>query len=196
MRALALLALLLTACTTKYVVVGPTQGPDVGVVTALRHTLLMEEGCTAVNIGRGWVLTAKHCVDELNFLDKTSVGFVAYQAPKRDFAVLFDVARKKDPSVCVRKPALGEHVYAVGYPVQRETRKQALTITDGIISTVEAIGTGEIRTSTPIFFGNSGGGLWGNDGCLVGLTVAAFMDTAENYIVPAGDLPEAVAHVR
>ncbi len=191
MRFLALGALLLSSCVVP-VVVDPTEVRDVGVATALRHTLHMDEGCTAVNVGRGFVLTAKHCVDQFTFLDATSVGVVMFQAPDRDYAVLFDSDRQYDRRACVRSPVLGEHVYAVGYPTQRATRKAALTVTDGIISTTETDNDGQIRTSAPLFFGNSGGGLWANDGCLVGITVAAFMDTAENYIVPAWDLPEVI----
>lgn len=179
MRFLALAALLAVACT-RVVVTSPKE--DVAVSTALHHTLLMSEGCTAVNIGEGWVLTAKHCTNDNVPGDEMSVGTLAYQA-EVDLAILYNQWHAPDPRACLRTPRLGEHVYAVGYPMQRVSKDQALTVTDGVISTVKPTKEGEIRTSAPLFFGNSGGGLWGEDGCLLGITVAAFMDTAENYIV-------------
>lgn len=189
MRHLAIAALLAASCT-RVAVMAPDQGAqDVGVATALRHTRLMVEGCTAEDVGRGWVLTAKHCTHDLPIGEDFSVGTLIYQG-KEDYAILFDAEQIDHASACLRAPQLGEHVYAVGYPVQRATREQALTVTDGVISTVAPTDEGEIRTSAPLFFGNSGGGLWAEDGCLVGITVAAFMDTAENYIVSVESLPK------
>lgn len=185
MRFLAFVVLLAASCTR---VVVATPELDVGVASALQHTVRMSEGCTAVNIGEGWVLTAKHCTDDNNLGDEMSVGTLVFQG-ETDFAVLYNENRATDPTYCLRAPRFGEHVYAVGYPMQRETKKQALTVTDGVISTVRPSPDGEIRTSAPLFFGNSGGGLWAEDGCLLGVTVAAFMDTAENYIVPVDSIP-------
>lgn len=192
MRFVAALALLvaLGSCT-RVVVVGPHHG-DVGVETALKHTVHMVEGCTAVDVGGGWVLTAKHCTDENTFGDLMSVGLLMFQDPKLDYAVLYDAHRYENARACMRAPKLGEHVYAVGYPAQRVNRKQLLTVTSGVISTVTPAPSGEIRTSAPLYFGNSGGGLWGTDGCLLGITVSAFMDTAENYIVSAEHFPKVI----
>jgi S1-C subfamily serine protease len=171
----------------------PGKRRDVGVETALRHTLLMTEGCTAVDVGRGLVLTAAHCVDELSRGDETSVGMVLFQSPDLDFAVLFDTGRLHRPKACLRAPVLGEHLYTVGYPGQVVTGKQELTVTDGVFAG-PGDGEGHYRITAPIWFGNSGGGAWGEDGCLLGLTVSGVVRLpAMNFIVSAADMMDWVA---
>ena len=130
--------------------------PDnVAVVTALRHTVFMpigEGGCTAVDIGGGRIVTAKHCVDDLELGAETSVGRLAFMAPDRDWALLMSQDYIKHAAPVLRAPYLGEHVYAVGFPVQLATSKQELTVTDGVVCG-PSDDVGSLRFTAPIFFG-------------------------------------------
>lgn len=169
--------------------------PNVAVVTALKHTqFFAEAGCTAVDIGYGRVVTAKHCVEDddpernWDIGAATSVGVLTYKSPEFDFAVLVNQDWVKHPVVDLRAPRLGEHVYAVGYPVQLATDKQELTVTDGV-----AAGPfdeeGHLRITAPIYFGNSGGGCWAEDGSLLGITVSGYLSMpGMNYVVSAEDV--------
>jgi S1-C subfamily serine protease len=186
-----ILALLLAACGAAapgpdVVIVTEKSSADVGVVTALKHTRLADDlGCTVVDLGRGIVATAKHCVDELEAGEETSAGVVVYQDPLRDFAFLYDLSRANGERPTLRAPRLGEHVYTVGYPVQVVTEIQELTVTDGVFAG-PSDGEGHLRITAPIYFGNSGGGCWGEDGALVGITVSGVVKMpGMNYIVPA-----------
>lgn len=186
MKALLAAVLCLAAC--RPVVVQVPAQTDVAVSTALQHTVLMTEGCTAVSVGNGMVLTAAHCVDEVQLGADTSVGMLVYRSTVRDFAVLFDTGRLHAAAVKLRAPNKYEHVYAVGYPVQLVSDRQELTVTDGLIAGPVAA-DGEWRITAPIFYGNSGGGVWAEDGSLVGLSVSGILAMpAMNYIVSAGDI--------
>lgn len=173
--------------------------PDVAVVTALKHTLYFEEaGCTAVDIGLGRVVTAKHCVEDddpernWNIGDKCELGMLVYKSPDRDFAVLVDQARVGNPAPNMRAPRLGEHLYAVGYPLQLATDKQELTVTDGVVAG-PLDEENHVRITVPIYFGNSGGGAWAEDGSLLGITVSGFMShQAMYFMVSAEDVAAAL----
>jgi hypothetical protein len=171
------------------VVVDPGDHTDVGVATAMQHTVFAADlGCTAVDVGSGFVATALHCVDELGLGGLTDEGMVIYTSPDRDFAVMFDAARMQQPDVCIRAAVPGEHLYAVGYPMQLPTKAQELTITDGLFAGPRHP-DGSYRITAPIYFGNSGGGAWANDGCLLGLTVSGYLEMpGMNYIVVATDI--------
>ena len=187
MRGLVVAALLLLGSCRPVVVQMPVQ-EDAGVAAGLQHTMLMTEGCTAVDIGRGLVLTAAHCVDQHSPGNDTSVGMLVYQSRSRDFAVLFDTARLANPSVKLRAPNKYERVYAVGYPVQLGSRLQELTVTDGLIAG-PVDDEGCYRFTAPIYYGNSGGGVWATDGALVGLSVSGYLELpAMNYLVSAADI--------
>lgn len=166
---------------------------DIGIATALKHTALADDlGCTVVDVGGGVVVTAKHCVDELEAGAMTEVGVVVYQDEKLDFALLYDLSKAEHSNVEMRAPKFGERVYTVGYPVQLATRTQELTVTDGLFAG-PAGNDGELRITAPIYFGNSGGGCWGTDGALVGITVSGFLDLpGMNFIVPANLVEDAL----
>jgi S1-C subfamily serine protease len=100
--------------------------------------------------------------------------------------------------IAIRQSRVGEHIYVVGFPVQLSTGKQALTVTDGVVAG-PINGDGEVRITAPVYFGNSGGGVWGDDGALIGIAVniyaysgtgsypmpyaaQAFMVPAENFM--------------
>lgn len=183
------LALGLAACSPRTLVVRAPAEQDVAVETGMKHTVFAEKlGCSAIDIGRGVVVTAEHCVDHLALGDETGAGMIIYVSRDRDFALLFDVARLDNPRPTIRAPRLGEHVYAIGYPVQLATKKQALTVTDGIVAGPDD-GEGHLRITAPVYYGNSGGGLWAEDGAFVGVTVSGFLEMpGMNFVVSAADV--------
>lgn len=210
MRRLALALVFLAACATapkpqiNLVVTAPIPS-DVGVATGLAHTLHMLEGCTAVSVGGGFVITAHHCVVKFQAAEDTSVGVTMVNGwsndvdVSRDWALLFNYQLQGEPKVCLRAPRLGERIYSVGYPSQRLDSNQALTVGEGVVAakrTVSANGySGLIRHSATTHYGSSGGGFWAADGCLVGITHGGFPDTDEKYMTPATDFISDVSYM-
>lgn len=192
---LACLAMLFAGCLPQAPVVvdAPALPQNVAVVTALRHTVFFKgPGCTAVDIGHGRLVTAKHCVDDLAIGAVTAIGVLTYMAPDRDFAVIISQERIKHGAPVLRAPRLGEHVYAVGFPVQLATKTQELTVTDGVVSG-PSDEEGSLRYTAPTYFGNSGGGVWAEDGSLLGISVSGFMDHDGMYfMVSAEDVAKAL----
>jgi hypothetical protein len=187
-RAAVVLALLAGCSANTYVVAAPD--PLVAVQTALEHTVFLDDlGCTGVAVGGGKVYTAQHCVDHLDVGAETPYGKLAFSSAVSDYAYLMDATNMYGPRACIRKPLLGEHVYAVGYPTNVLTEKQELNITDGVVSGQHNADGTEIRITAPVFFGNSGGGAWADDGCLIGITVSLVRSVeGSGYIVPADTL--------
>lgn len=180
--------LFLVGCTR--LVVLPGERNDVSPVPyAIAHThLMVKEGCTAVDIGKGLLLTAEHCVDHLKRGEDSSMGMVAYADPVVDFAILFDTGRLDMPVVRMRSARVGEHVWAIGYPVQVVTKEQQLTVTDGVMTGADD-GEGHPRFTAPIYFGNSGGGVWSDDGALVGISVSGVLAMPGcNFLVDVKDI--------
>lgn len=178
--AVVLLAAVLAACTGCVGQTAPEAAPPAGtevVAYAVRHSVLLDPpGCTGVEVIDGVVVTAKHCLEDDAevgdaFGDPVKAGTVQYVSPHRDFAVIAYPALPDAHSQYIRmRPyVLGEHVYIVGYPMQLRSREQELTITDGIIA--GPIDDGDVRTTADAYFGNSGGGVWGDDGALLGILV-------------------------
>jgi len=183
------LVLLLGGCAAMPLNTKIAPQQPVGVSAGLARTLHMTEGCTAVNVGKGFVLTAKHCVNQLSIGAQTSMGTLIMISPDRDFAILSNPAFVNTPMVRMRGCITGEHLYAVGWPQQRVNKKSALTVTDGLCSGAIDPADGTMRITAPIYFGNSGGGAWSDDGELLGLTVKGFLDyPGMNYIVSSNDL--------
>ena len=199
MRAAVLLCLALAGCSLLKPVAPPAATPalpqNVAVVTALKHTVYWKQvGCTAVDIGLGRVVTAKHCVEDedparnFDIGAKTEIGTVVFKSPDRDFALLVNQDWIKHPAPAMRPPRLGEHLYTVGWPVQLGTEKQELTVTDGV-----AAGPldedGHVRITAPIYYGNSGGGAWAEDGSFLGVTVSGYLSMpGQNFMVSAEDV--------
>lgn len=197
MKLLALLgALLISGCSlmsSPALPAEPNVPQNVAVVVSLRHTRFMPDpGCTAVDIGGGRVVTAKHCVDEVDIGAKTAIGVLTYRDPDHDFAFLVNQEWVKHPAANLRAPILGEHVYAVGYPMQLSTDTQELTVTDGVVCG-PSDEEGHLRFTAPIYFGNSGGGVWAEDGSLVGISVSGFLEMpGMNFMVSAEDVANAL----
>ena len=82
----------------------------------------------------------------------------------------------------VNQLKIGARVYAIGAP-----RGLELTISEGIVSSLrEAGGSKIIQTTAPISPGSSGGGLFDDEGRLVGITTAFVQDGQNlNFALPA-----------
>lgn len=85
---------------------------------------------------------------------------------------------------------VGQKVYAVGAPQGLE-----LTLSDGLISSIRGkAGDQLIQTSAPISQGSSGGGLFDDQGRLIGITTATLKESQNlNFAIPAEYIAEVPA---
>lgn len=178
----AFLVLFGLACTgTPRVAPPKAESP---VTTAISRTEFLEEAhCTGVRMGAGLLVTAKHCVDDGAAPgDAFEGGVLIHVSPDHDFVVA-----KREPAagvpITLRPARLGEHVYVVGYPVQLGSGEQELTVTDGIVAG-PVDDDKQARITAPVYFGNSGGGVWADDGSLVGIAVSIYAVRVDGYNRP------------
>ncbi len=164
------------------------------VATAISRTVwLKDSGCTGILVGGNRLVTAKHCApDDAKAGDAYEGGTLLHISPAYDFVVV----QVRDPRTRIelRGPTTGEHLYVVGYPVQLGSGDQELTVTDGIVAG-PSNEDGEARITAPVYFGNSGGGVWADDGSLLGVAVSIYAFSpgfvrpipyvAQSFMVPA-----------
>ncbi len=161
------------------------------------HTVYLAVGCSSVEVARNVVVTAKHCLPDdakaEDAFESPEGGTVFYVSPDKDFAVLvypghpmffLDRGWLGTDYIGMRDGAFGEHIYVVGYPTQLGSNKQRLTITDGLVAgPIDE--DGQWRITAPVYFGNSGGGVWSEGGALVGIAVSIFAaDVGSRYPLP------------
>lgn len=180
MKALiAAVALLAAACVPPS---GPVEVAENPLETALAHTVKLS-GCTGIRVHPTRVVTAKHCLeDDAKVGDSYEGGRVTHIGAS-DWAVFGNPGPLWAPYIEMRPARLGEHLYVVGYPVQLEDGKVQLTVTDGIAAG-PTDNDGFARITAPVYFGNSGGGVWGDDGALLGVAVAIYAAHVEDYQYP------------
>jgi serine protease Do len=143
--------------------------------------------CAGVWISRTLVLTANHCTRDVEVGGNVYVRMRGVSMSKEsalltrfsdhDLAIL-DVADPPSHGVATTAalPAQGDTVYAAGHPLGLEwsfSLGEVAAVRDG-----ETILNGDvemtlIQSTVPISGGNSGGGLWDEDGRLLG--IASFM---------------------
>ncbi len=202
MRSLLLALLLVSACcTTRPVPEAPKA--DVALAYMIQHTYQVDVDCpgdkddgggSAVDIGDGFAITAKHVVDPfylgcnitLNRDDGFSITEYEVEVhPNTDMA-LVRTPQFVGPVVPFATPDLGLDVIAVGYPSNAYgDGYQELGVTKGNVAG-RPDREGDVRFSAPIWHGNSGGGVWTTDGRLVGLSVSMILNRPNwFYLVPA-----------
>ena len=166
----------------------------------LRDVTVKVGGGSGVKIQADYVLTAQHVVEGFNFvrIDKKYDGRVVYQDANRDLALLYvDGLNCPCIDVIEKRPAVDTPVIAVGFPMFESLGVQFLTEGRfmGIIDNIfEPVVHGKYAHSAPIYYGNSGGGLYVKDALrntwmLLGINVYTF-----GYQVPAQHLAGATGN--
>ncbi len=146
----------------------------------------------------GQVATNFHVVNRATkitvlFNGKEFAAKASHSNPERDICLL-DVEGLSAPCVVVGHASqlkVGEKVYAIGAPDGFEK-----TLSDGIVSGFRAVDGGRyIQTTTPISPGSSGGGLFDEEGRLVGLpTFYMASGQSLNFAVPVEWVLETSEH--
>lgn len=148
-------------------------------------------------IAPGEIATNCHVVEKASRIQvvregKRTSGITTTADKTRDICIL-RMGEKTTPTLRIGKSVglkVGQRVYAIGAPMGLE-----LTLSEGIISSLrKAEGGFLIQTTTPISPGSSGGGLFDENGFLIGITT--FQTTKGqnlNFAVPAewiSEVPE------
>ncbi|MDQ3267757.1 MAG: S1C family serine protease, partial [Pseudomonadota bacterium] len=128
---------------------------------------------SGVVIGTGQVITNCHVAKrgksrQVRQSGKTFSATMQYSDPSRDLCQL-NVPDLRAPPVVLgtaKKLKVGQRVYAIGAPEDLE-----LTLSEGLISSLRPHeGSDYIQTSAAISLGSSGGGLFDDQGQLIGIT--------------------------
>lgn len=153
-------------------------------------------GGSAVDIGGGYMVTARHAIYEgacFYLSDGELVKPVAV-SPTDDIAILS--TRYASSPVVLAEPEYGASVLVIGYPNFHGA--QAFSMRSGLIDSsvaegaVEGVGiTRMYRIRSRIAKGSSGGGVFSAHGALVGVVVAGGGEMA--YAVPVAALRELLA---
>ena len=140
------------------------------------------------SLGSGVVLPGGQVATNCHVIKTASNIAVYYQGKKYSASVKFTdwerdicaliVKGLKTPPVIIGKTRglkVGSQVYAIGSPEGLE-----LTLSEGIVSNLRQVSGGQyIQTTAPISPGSSGGGLFDEDGRLVGL-ICFFIEKGQN----------------
>ena len=137
---------------------------------------------SGVVIGAGQVITNCHVVQQGKSLQvrqsgKTFKATLQYADPDRDLCQLSapDLQATSITLGTANKLRVGQRVYAIGAPKGLE-----LTLSEGLISSLRPYeGSQYIQTSAAISPGSSGGGLFDDQGRLVGITTF-YLDEGQN----------------
>lgn len=155
-------------------------------------------------IADGYILTNNHVVGGGKRAKVTAatglelVGHVLRRDPYRDVALVKIEKGYLTPlPLQIERPIVGEAVYAIGSPQREEL---ASTVTKGIISKSNRIWKDKtyIQADVSIYGGNSGGALVDENGNVVGISVAGFLDrrslgsTNLNLFIPIKEGVEAL----
>jgi len=139
-----------------------------------------DTGGTGVRYSGRLVVTAAHVIDnvegcDIALVDEDGRESALYLDRSDDLDLgLLLTSGPAQPIVGLARAHLGMEVLSVGYPVQLTRRegapKRPLCVTRGVLSVLN-VEPGMHRVTAPVFYGNSGGGVWDMHGNLVGIAV-------------------------
>ena len=145
-------------------------------------------------IGVKQVITNCHVVQkgkslQVRQFEKTFKATLVYADPERDLCQL-NVPNLKAPPITIgtaKKLRVGQRVYAIGAPKGLE-----LTLSEGLISSLRLYeGSQFIQTTAAISPGSSGGGLFDDQGRLVGITTFQMIEGQNlNFALPVDWIKE------
>lgn len=159
--------------------------PSVYSVLAVHDTEALAQG-SGIVVAPGRVATNYHVIADASRISVRQ-GSTSYEAsversdPAHDLALL-RVDGLDAPVVAFGGTVrIGQSVYAVGSP-----RGLELSLSEGIVSSLRSSEDGQvIQTTAPISPGSSGGGLFDEEGRLVGLTTAQAVEGQNlNFAIP------------
>lgn len=180
---IAALALFLAGCCCQPSVERPTPPREAFVETLLRSTYQIKAHCEdGLHQGSGVALlsskgevyyaTANHVIGEPGECSLEAGGRpleLVDTDPAFDIAILRGEAAGYVRSIEASDVYLGMFVTTVGYPYQVTRGRTGLQVTSGEVS---SIWSDQYKISSPVYFGNSGGPVFDEEGNLVGLVVA------------------------
>ncbi len=155
---------------------------------------IQDEKGNDIALGSGVVLPGGDVASNCHVIEK-AVGITVYQGKKGYHAVphyidydrdvcSLSVPDMKAPTISIgstKTLKVGSRVYAIGTP-----QGLTLTLSEGIISSLRPVDGGQyLQITAPISPGSSGGGLFDEEGRLVGLTTFYLADGQQlNFAVP------------
>lgn len=141
--------------------------------------------CAGVWIGDEWILTAKHCTTDDDDEPVKGISYitdpgtrteyqatVAYRDEKYDLALLMALTRPVHQwaSVAKQHAPVGAAVHIVGHPAGLYWTYMTGQVAGYHFTMAPLADTGPVlQVQAPIYFGNSGGGAFDDDGQLVGI---------------------------
>lgn len=164
--------------------------PSIVIVEALDPSTELGMSGSGVVVARGEVVTNCHVIGQAPRLTvrqgkSTYPATLRYEDRIRDLCQLNAPGLSAPPVMIgsVGSLEIGARVIAIGSPMGLE-----LSASEGIISSIRELSPGSqiIQTTAPISAGSSGGGLFDEDGVLVGVTTAYLEDSQNlNFALPA-----------
>jgi tetratricopeptide (TPR) repeat protein len=174
--------------------------PSVVVVERLDAAGKRNGFASGVVVGSGRVITSCHAVTgtaavEVRVRSQRLPTRLEYADVERDLCQLEveELNRRAVRIVAATQLKVGQRVYAIGTPKGLE-----LTLSEGLISSLRPRARSfVIQTSAPMSRGSSGGGLFDDEGRLVGIAAFQYAQGQNlNFAVPASWVPEVPVRVR
>lgn len=147
--------------------------------------LTMDNGsCSGTVVGKNAVLTATHCLSGAKALSIDGIPVVVYKAydDKRDHLLLVTSLSFRDAATRGDSPKMGDAVYVIGNPGELVDIYRQGTVA-GYKKFPEAAAT---LYDLNGYFGDSGAGIFNQDGKLVGVISIIYQQVGDGYMKTMG----------